>query len=527
MTSLGKFGQELTIAIAIVSGLINVAAAADATTHPDFLAELSQRKFTELEAQIDSYQKEFEKSVTAEEKVGDAFDTFSNADPTVGDLLAEWVKASPNSYISHTADAEYLCSAGWNARGGGYATEVAADSFKRMGELLSQADQEARQALKLNPKVIAAYNILIVDGKSQCDYSTMISQLDAALAQCPACYGPRYNFIQALVPQWCGRREEMAQFVTADVMAQFAAAAQKFAAQNPQLKPDEAMAKFLQEKMKSAGQTSQLTPEEAMAKFAEEAQKTAGQSPLAKRLNEITGGKQSYEAMAKVAEDAQKYVGQNPRLKYLKGIADEDQASEALYQQKYDAAVKFYTQAIEKAGDSWSYYQKRAEAYYALRQFDNALSDLNHAHALLPESPRTIKYRAYVLASMEGGEGPQAAYEQAIKAYDAAIARGENLWPNYEDRAEMYELLQQYEKALADLNRADALSPGNSVVIWHRASVLADMGRSDDALAEIARYRKLFPQDSSIDQLEKSVQYSKQVQHGEVPAWQPGQHQAE
>ncbi|HVN64911.1 MAG TPA: DUF4034 domain-containing protein, partial [Candidatus Binataceae bacterium] len=401
-------------------------------TQTQLLDELRQRKFDELDRQISAHQEAFEHDVTREDDITGLFSAFAVNDFAIGDLLAEWVKSAQNSFAAHAARARYLNSAGWTERSGGYANQVPPEAFKKMAELLSEADVEAKAALKLNPNVMSSYNVLISDAQSNCNYGDLIEALDGATKAVPACHGPRYQFIETLLPQWCGSRQDLMQFAMQDTAQSFARDFQEFISQNPKISPNDTISKFAEHLERSAKQNPRLKPELEMAKFSADAQKSmianqmldarammvkwneraeklASQNPVVRRFDEITGGQEGYDAMEKVAKDARKFSAQNPRLNFLIGDVYVDRAEAALFEKKYDDAIKFYDQAIAKTGGCWTYYQDRAEAYYTFNSYGAALNDLNRAEKLGPNSPRTIEYRAYVLASMGNGEGPQAA----------------------------------------------------------------------------------------------------------------------
>ena len=74
----------------------------------ELLQKLRDRKFQDLDGQLNSYQVAFEKDAFTEGNLAVAFEAFCSPDPALGPLLDEWVAKNPNSYPAHLARAEYL-----------------------------------------------------------------------------------------------------------------------------------------------------------------------------------------------------------------------------------------------------------------------------------------------------------------------------------------------------------------------------------------------------------------------------------
>ena len=81
------------------------------------LAKLRQKDFAGLDAEFEQYQQAFEKNPLAELNEMLAFDSFATDDVSVGDLLAQWIKAKPKSFAARLARGGYLSWRGWRTRG--------------------------------------------------------------------------------------------------------------------------------------------------------------------------------------------------------------------------------------------------------------------------------------------------------------------------------------------------------------------------------------------------------------------------
>jgi len=224
-------GEALTFLLVVTaSGFAHV------TTHrplPPFTAnkgellqKLRDRKFQDLDEQLNSYQVAFEKDAFTEGNLAVAFEAFCSPDPALGPLLDEWVAKNPNSYSAHLARAEYLVTAGYEARGDQTADQTSAGQFAEMNALLNKAVKEALAAIKLNAKSGVGYSVIIEASRANSDDDMRERTLAAGLKNAPASMVMWVSAIRALQPRWGG---------SYGAMERLAAQAQKHAGQNPKL----------------------------------------------------------------------------------------------------------------------------------------------------------------------------------------------------------------------------------------------------------------------------------------------------
>jgi tetratricopeptide (TPR) repeat protein len=192
----------------------------------ELLQKLRDRKFQDLDAQLNSYQTRFEQDALAEGNLAVAFEAFCSPDPALGPILDEWVAKAPNSYSAHLARAEYLVTAGYQARGDQSADETSAGQFAEMNLLLGKAAKDADVAIKLNPKSSLAYAAIIDAARGASDDDMREKVLATGLKNVPLSMAIRVSAIRALQPRWGG---------SYGAMERLAAEAQKYAAQNPKL----------------------------------------------------------------------------------------------------------------------------------------------------------------------------------------------------------------------------------------------------------------------------------------------------
>jgi len=158
----------------------------------------------------------------------------------------------------------------------------------------------------------------------------------------------------------------------------------------------------------------------------------------------------------------------------------------------YPDAIATYTKAIEVADKSEVAYQYalRGSAYLDWGKQDLAEKDFQIGVTNYDDA---YSYAGFGYIAMRAGK-----YADAIKNYDEAITlRPEDLWLR-NDRAEVYVVMGDYDKAMQDdafvmENFKTMAFPYNSRC-WHRAVAIRDL---DEALADCNRSLDLQPDDPS------------------------------
>ncbi|MGC2275654.1 MAG: DUF4034 domain-containing protein, partial [Candidatus Binatus sp.] len=103
------------------------------------LRRLRQKDFVGLDSEFERYQQTFEQNPAAELNEKLAFDSFASDDPSVGDLIEEWIVARPNSFAAHMAMGSYFSWRGWHTRGPAPADQTASGQFDKMGKSFGQS----------------------------------------------------------------------------------------------------------------------------------------------------------------------------------------------------------------------------------------------------------------------------------------------------------------------------------------------------------------------------------------------------
>ena len=125
------------------------------------------------------------------------------------------------------------------------------------------------------------------------------------------------------------------------------------------------------------------------------------------------------------------------------------------------AIMKVYEQQLEEDPQDYETYFKRAIEYYNHNQYAKALSDIDNALKYIPKGETDIKFQSLCM------------------------------------RASIYEMTEEYNKALIDLNEAYSLDPSSYTVIYRKAN--AEYLTNDYANAKLDYQRLLSINSRSVE----------------------------
>jgi tetratricopeptide (TPR) repeat protein len=176
------------------------------------LAKLHKRDFAGLDLEFERYHQAYQKIPATELDEKQAYDSFAADDPSVGDLIEEWISKKPNSYAAHMAMGNYFSWRGWHTRGPAPASETGSDQFDRMRKYFDQSAVETKIALKLRPKLSIAYAVLLGEARGEANWAVLKDLKSEALRELPASFVIREQVMESLYPRWGGNHEMMTDF---------------------------------------------------------------------------------------------------------------------------------------------------------------------------------------------------------------------------------------------------------------------------------------------------------------------------
>ena len=193
-----------------------------------------------------------------------------------------------------------------------------------------------------------------------------------------------------------------------------------------------------------------------------------------------------------------------------------------------DSALLDYTKAIDYDNSNADKYSDRALFYYEQKEYNKSIVDFTRATELDPDDSENWRMLGYVYQngikdyekaldyyekSLEVDSTyvlsinsraliyvEQKKYDLAIKEYERGIALKE-IDPKgaaycYSNRAEQYERLREYDKALADYDSAIVLQPENADRYYNRALFYYEQKEYNKSIVDFTRATELDPDDS-------------------------------
>ena len=153
------------------------------------------------------------------------------------------------------------------------------------------------------------------------------------------------------------------------------------------------------------------------------------------------------------------------------------------YFRDYESAIADYNKTIE-INDKFSWpYLNRAIAYGRLKRWNEAIADYGRAIDLDQNYASAYNGRAWSYCQIKN-------FEAALVDAQKALQLKPNEANFFDTRACAYIGLKRYKEALADLNTAIKLSP-EGWLYYNRAELYKLMGQEDKAKADFAKAKKL------------------------------------
>ena len=154
---------------------------------------------------------------------------------------------------------------------------------------------------------------------------------------------------------------------------------------------------------------------------------------------------------------------------------------------QYEEAVKSFGAAILLDPMNADLYVRRAKMSVALGKLDDALRDLNFAYELEPKAKRTLLYLGDVYQKAGNDE-------KALSFYEKAVAVDENYDDAYSHKATLLAKLNRSEEAVAAIDLAIKVSTYKPERFWlQKGDTLEASGKSESAVECYAKARTLAP----------------------------------
>ncbi len=143
------------------------------------------------------------------------------------------------------------------------------------------------------------------------------------------------------------------------------------------------------------------------------------------------------------------------------------------------------TKAIETDGDRIEYRLMRARHYFAGKQYETCLKDVDEVLTIKPDNFATHELRALVLLALDR-------QEEALASFDRATELAPNAVTPYLRRSEMYSKLGNFSQAIEQATKVIDLRPKNSLGYLMRADIYlrneqAELGLKDAEQALVLR----------------------------------------
>lgn len=218
----------------------------------------------------------------------------------------------------------------------------------------------------------------------------------------------------------------------------------------------------------------------------------------------MSGAAHAQEAPAACQPDAQRRVDYKacadvaPKGSPIRALALINLGSEAVRAQNYDAAVRYYDEAVppgQKVFSDATFHALRGHAYDRVGRKTEALTDARTALTVLdrpivngpPADAEAVL--TYVLPILNDARATE--FERALTRYLALPARD---WITYANRAAVLGDLGRYPEALAANAEAMKSEPGHPALLNNVCVILTKSGKAAEALPNCQKAVELAPQ---------------------------------
>jgi len=175
----------------------------------------------------------------------------------------------------------------------------------------------------------------------------------------------------------------------------------------------------------------------------------------------------------------------------------------------FDDAIELYTQSIKldpqlnKDSASLSAYEKRGDLYLLQDKHKESLEDFSLAADVQPNRLELYNKRGDILN--EYFSNINDVYDGGFRYYSTVITRAADLKEKpevlshaYQNRGAIYKDKGEYEKAIADLNKAIELAPKKPTPYYFRGDAYLELNDWKNAEADLTRTLEFVPQSADV-----------------------------
>jgi tetratricopeptide (TPR) repeat protein len=155
---------------------------------------------------------------------------------------------------------------------------------------------------------------------------------------------------------------------------------------------------------------------------------------------------------------------------------------------EYDQAIADYGEAIRLDPKYAVAYRSRGDAWRAKREYDQAIADYDQAILLNPRDDVAYNNRGLAWAAKQE-------YDKAIADYGEAIRLDPKYAPSYDNRGDAWRAKREYDKAIADYDQAIRLDPKYATAYNDRGRAWRAKQEYNKAIADYDQAILLNPRD--------------------------------
>jgi tetratricopeptide (TPR) repeat protein len=144
---------------------------------------------------------------------------------------------------------------------------------------------------------------------------------------------------------------------------------------------------------------------------------------------------------------------------------------------KKQKAVSLFTESIAADSSNSDAFFERGVVYYELKNYAAAIKDFNKAISLYPEDARIYSFRSLAYAEIPDYRSALADVDQALRIIESNA--------DYVNRAILRELMEDFDGALSDYNKAIAMDGSDMDSYYYRGLLHQQLGNQAQGCADL------------------------------------------